>query len=136
MRSRKLLFFKILLLFTLGPLIELYLLIELGRWIGAGPTIILVLATGFFGAILAKAQGLLVLSRIAHTLRSGELPGDELLEGVLVLLGAALLLTPGLISDATGFVLLLPVTRKRVRRMLVRKLKKALDEGMLSIFWR
>lgn len=127
---------KLLLLFTLGPLIELYLLIELGRRIGAGPTIILVLATGFFGAILAKAQGFLVLRSIAQTLRDGQLPGDELIDGVLVLLGAALLLTPGLISDSTGFLFLLPVTRKRVRKLLIRKLKKALDEGRLRIFWR
>jgi len=127
---------KLLLLFTLGPLIELYLLIELGRRIGAGPTIILVLATGFFGAILAKAQGFLVLRSIAQTLRDGQLPGDELIDGVLVLLGAALLLTPGLISDSTGFLFLLPVTRKRVRKLLIRKLKKALDEGTLRIFWR
>lgn len=127
---------KLLLLFTLGPLIELYLLIELGRRIGAGSTIILVLATGFFGAILAKAQGFLVLRSIAQTLRDGQLPGDELIDGVLVLLGAALLLTPGLISDSTGFLFLLPVTRKRVRKLLIRKLKKALDEGTLRIFWR
>jgi len=127
---------KLLLLFTLGPLIELYLLIELGRRIGAGPTIILVLATGFFGAILAKAQGFLVLRSITQTLRDGQLPGDELIDGVLVLLGAALLLTPGLISDATGFLFLLPMTRKRVRKLLIRKLKKALDEGTLRIFWR
>jgi len=127
---------KLLLLFTLGPLIELYLLIELGRRIGAGPTIILVLATGFFGAILAKAQGFLVLRSITQTLRDGQLPGDELIDGVLVLLGAALLLTPGLISDATGFLCLLPMTRKRVRKLLIRKLKKALDEGALRIFWR
>jgi len=127
---------KLLLLFTLGPLIELYLLIELGRRIGAGPAIILVLATGFFGAILAKAQGFLVLRSITQTLRDGQLPGDELIDGVLVLLGAALLLTPGLISDATGFLFLLPMTRKRVRKLLIRKLKKALDEGTLRIFWR
>ncbi|MBT9142949.1 MAG: hypothetical protein DDT29_01348 [Dehalococcoidia bacterium] len=129
-------FIKLLLLFTLGPLIELYLLIELGRRIGAGPTIILVLATGFFGVILAKAQGFFVLRSMAQTLRNGQLPGDELIDGVLVLLGAALLLTPGLISDTTGFIFLLPMTRKRVRKLLIRKLKKALDEGTLRIFWR
>jgi UPF0716 protein FxsA len=129
-------FVKLLLLFTLGPIIELYVLIELGRRVGAFPTIILVLATGFFGVFLARAQGFLALSRIAGTLRNGEMPGDELMDGVLILVGAAFLLTPGLISDTTGFLLLIPGTRKGIKRLILRKLKRALDEGTLRIFWR
>lgn len=129
-------FVKLLLLFTLGPIIELYVLIELGRRVGTGPTIFLVLATGFFGVFLARAQGFLALSRIAGTLRNGEMPGDELMDGVLILVGAAFLLTPGLISDTTGFLLLIPGTRKGIKRLILRKLKRALDEGTLRIFWR
>lgn len=129
-------FAKLLLLFTLGPLVELYVLIEIGRRVGTGPTIILVLATGFFGVFLARAQGFLALRRIANTLRNGELPGDELLDGVLILVGSAFLLTPGLISDTIGFLLLLPAPRKKVKRLILRKLRRALDEGTLRIFWR
>ena len=129
-------FAKLLLLFTLVPLLELYILIQLGQVIGAGPTVLIVLATGFFGVFLAKAQGFLALGRIANTLRCGELPGDELMDGVLILVGAAFLLTPGLISDTTGFLFLIPATRKSVKRFILRKLKKALDEGTLRLFWR
>jgi UPF0716 protein FxsA len=129
-------FTKLLLLFTLGPLLELYILLQLSGMVGPGPTILVVLATGFFGVFLARAQGFLALGRIANTLRAGELPGDELMDGVLILVGAAFLLTPGLISDATGFMFLIPATRIRVKRFILRKLKKALDEGTLRIFWR
>ena len=129
-------FAKLLLLFTLGPLVELYLLLELGRRVGPGPTVILVLATGFFGVFLARAQGFLVLRRIIEDLRCGEMPGDELLNGVMVLIGGAFLLTPGLISDTVGFLLLIPATRNRVKKVVLRKLKRALDEGTLRIFWR
>lgn len=129
-------FAKLLLLFTLGPLVELYLLIELGRRVGTPPTVILVLATGFFGVFLARAQGFLVLRRIVENLRNGEMPGDELLNGVMVLIGGAFLLTPGLISDTVGFLLLVPATRNRVKKIVLRRLKRALDEGTLRIFWR
>jgi UPF0716 protein FxsA len=129
-------FAKLLLLFTLGPLVELYLLIEIGRRIGAGPTILVVLATGFFGVFLARAQGFLALGRIAQTLRAGEMPGDELMDGLLILIGAAFLLTPGLLSDTAGFLFLIPASRSHVKRFILRKLKKALDDGTLRIFWR
>lgn len=129
-------FAKLLLLFTLGPLIELYLLIELGRNVGTAPTIILVLATGFFGVFLAKAQGFLALRRISESLRFGELPADELLDGVLVLVGAVLLLTPGLISDTVGFLFLIPGSRQGIKVWIRRKLKKAIENGTLNIFWR
>lgn len=129
-------FIKLLLLFTVGPLVELYILIELGRLVGAVPTILLVVSTGFFGVLLARAQGFQTLRRISEQLSHGELPGDELLNGLLILVGAAFLLTPGLISDTAGFLLLFGSSRNVVKRVLSRKLRKALDEGTLQIFWR
>ncbi|MDW7649874.1 MAG: FxsA family protein [Bacillota bacterium] len=129
-------FVKLLLLFTLGPLVELYLLIELGRRIGPLPTIAIVLTTGFFGVFLSRAQGFLVLRRIAENLRCGEMPADELLNGVMVLIGAAFLLTPGLISDTAGFLLLIPATRQHFKRFLLSKLKKAMADGTLRIYRR
>ncbi len=129
-------FIKLLLLFTLGPLLELYLLIVIGGRVGALPTILLVVSTGFFGVLLAKAQGFLVLRRIADCLQRSELPGDALMNGVLILVGGAFLLTPGLISDTAGFLLLIPGSREVIKGYLLRKLKKALDEGTLRIFWR
>lgn len=127
---------KLLLLFTLFPLLELYLLIELGRRIGVAPTILLVIITGFSGVLLARAQGFWVLKRIAVNLRQAQLPGEELLDGMAILVGAAFLLTPGLISDTAGLLLLIPGSRGAAKRILRRKLKKALEEGTLQLFWR
>jgi len=129
-------FFKLLLLFTLGPLLELYLLIELGRRVGVLPTILLVVITGFCGVLLARAQGFLVLQRIGDQLRRGEVPGDELLNGVAILIGAAFLLTPGLVSDTAGLLLLIPGSREVVKRQFRRRLKRALEDGTLHFLGR
>jgi UPF0716 protein FxsA len=129
-------FTRLLLLFTLGPLLELYLLIVIGRHIGPLPTILIVLATGLLGVFLARAQGFLVLGQISDSLRRGELPGEALVEGVLVLIGSAFLLTPGLVTDAAGFALLLPGSRASVRRFVLRRLKRALEAGTLGIYRR
>lgn len=129
-------FTRLLLLFTLGPLLELYLLIVIGRHIGPLPTILIVLATGLLGVFLARAQGFLVLGQISDSLRRGELPGEALVEGVLVLIGSAFLLTPGLVTDAAGFALLLPGSRASVRRFVLRRLKRALESGTLGIYRR
>jgi UPF0716 protein FxsA len=127
---------KLLLLFTLFPLLELYLLIELGRRAGVAPTILLVVITGFCGVLLARAQGFQVLQRIAVNLRQGQLPGEELLDGMAILVGAAFLLTPGLISDTAGLLLLIPGSRRAAKQFLRRRLKRALEEGTLRLFWR
>ncbi len=103
--------YKMILLFTLFPLIELYLLIVLGTRIGAGYTVLIVAVTGVLGAALTRSQGLGILQRIKRESEYGNIPGDEILQGLLILIGGALLLTPGLISDVAGFVLVLPVTR-------------------------
>ncbi|MBT9173212.1 MAG: hypothetical protein DDT21_01606 [Syntrophomonadaceae bacterium] len=129
-------FLKLLLLFTLFPLLELYLLIELGRRVGVAPTILLVVITGFCGVLLARAQGFRVLRRITGQLRQGLLPGDELLDGLAILIGAALLLTPGLISDTAGLLLLVPGSRGAVKQYFRSKLRKALEEGTMHFFWR
>ncbi len=129
-------FTKLLLLFTLGPLLELYLLIVIGRQIGPLPTILIVLATGLLGVFLARAQGFLVLGQIGDSLRRGELPGEAIVDGVLVLIGSAFLLTPGLITDTAGFLLLLPGSRATVRRLVLNRLKRALEEGTLRIYRR
>jgi len=127
-------FAKLLILFTLGPLLELYLLIIIGQRIGALATIFIVLATGLLGVFLVRAQGFLVLNQIADNLRRGELPGEALVDGVLVLIGSAFLLTPGLVTDCAGLLLLIPVSRAAVRRLVLRRLKRALEDGKLRIY--
>jgi UPF0716 protein FxsA len=101
----------LLLLFLLVPLVEIYFLIVVGGWIGALPTVALVVLTALIGAALARHQGLATLGRLQASLDRGEAPTFELLEGVLLLVGALLLLTPGFFTDAVGFACLLPPTR-------------------------
>ncbi|HHX73336.1 MAG TPA: FxsA family protein [Firmicutes bacterium] len=127
---------KLLVLFLLLPFLELYLLLVLGRQIGSLPTLALVVCTGLFGMLLARIQGFLVVRRLVLKLQAGELPGDEILNGILVLLGAVFLLTPGLVTDTAGFLLLLPGTREIARKIIRRKLQQALEEGQVWIFRR
>lgn len=112
----------LLLLFLLVPLAELYLLIQVGKVIGAGWTILLVVATALLGALLMQRQGLDTLQRARSTLDRGEVPALEMLEGLALIASAALLLTPGFMTDMLGFLLLLPPLR---RRMLAQLLKRS-----------
>jgi UPF0716 protein FxsA len=118
-------FARLFLLFTLVPLVELFLLIEIGRRIGAMPTIALVLLTGALGALLAKREGARTLGRFRSDLASGRMPEDPLMNGVAILIGGAVLITPGILTDILGFALLVPTTRRaligRARRALARR---------------
>jgi len=104
-------FWKLLLLMTVVPAAELYLLIELGRWMGTAETVLLILITGTVGAALAKREGLGVLQQLQKDARTGIPPANRLVEGLMVLVGGALLITPGVLTDLFGFTLILPWTR-------------------------
>ena len=117
-------FYKLLLLFTLVPVAELTLLIWLGRLIGLWETIAIILVTGLIGASLTKWQGLKIVRRIRHELDTGEMPGDSLVDGLMVLVAGALLLTPGVMTDLFGFTLLIPHTRPPIRRMVKRRFER------------
>lgn len=112
--------FILAFLFLIVPLLELWILIQVGQQIGAGPTILLLIAMSIAGAILAKREGLAVWKRFRSALSRGEVPSTEIVDGVLVLFGAALLLTPGFLTDILGIVLLIPVTRAGVRRVVMK----------------
>lgn len=109
------------LLFLLVPLAEIWFLIVVGGVIGALPTVALVVLTAVIGAALARYQGLVTLQRLQATLARGEAPAIEMLEGVLLLIGALLLLTPGFFTDALGFACLIPVTRRALAWWGVRR---------------
>lgn len=116
-------FGKLLLLFTVVPLIELYLLILIGQAIGAGPTVLLVVLTGAVGASLARAQGFSVWARINREMNLGRFPGNELIDAVLILASGVTLLTPGVVTDVLGFLLLFPLTRRPIREFLKRRFR-------------
>lgn len=114
-------FFYLLLLFTLLPFIELSLLLEIGSRIGTPATLGLIILTGVVGASLARWQGLRTAWRIREQLAAGEMPTDSLLDGMLILLAGAVLITPGVLTDAAGFALLIPPIRQFVKRGLRRR---------------
>lgn len=104
--------------FILVPLIEIGLFIEIGGWLGLWPTLGLILLTAFVGTALLRQQGLATLRRAQSQLDSGQLPAKELFDGVCLLAGGLLLLTPGFFTDAVGFALLIPPFRDILRRFL------------------
>lgn len=120
-------FFRLFLLFTIIPVIELYVIIKIGGMIGALNTILIILTTAVIGAYLAKQQGLMVIGNIRQAVQESRVPGRELLHGLIVLLGGLMLLTPGFITDILGISALIPPIRdfyiNLVRKLILNKIE-------------
>lgn len=110
-------------LFFLIPLVEIYLLIQVGGVIGVLPTILLVVFTAVLGAFLLRQQGLSTLARFQASVAKGEVPASAMLEGVMLIIGGALLMTPGFFTDAIGFACLLPFSRKWLAKAMLSRAK-------------
>lgn len=105
--------FPIMVALFIGvPLIEIYLFIQVGGLIGALPTVLLVIATALLGVSLLRAQGFNTMAKFQQEVATGQLPANTMLEGVALIFGGALLLTPGFLTDAIGFLCLIPFTRQ------------------------
>jgi len=124
---------RLLLLFVLIPLLELAILIRVGTLLGFWPTIGLVVVTGAVGALLAKSQGTRVLAAIREDLAAGRVPAARLLDGLLILVGGAVLLTPGLLTDVAGLALLLPFTRSWLKMALRRRFERMIRSGEVGM---
>jgi len=122
-------FTKLLILFVIIPVTELYILIEVGKKIGSLTTIGVIILTGIIGAYLVKSQGFMILRKIQNDLNEGIMPGDSLIQGAIILAGGILLLTPGFVTDILGFILLIPVSRNIVKKYLLKWLKGKIKEG-------
>ena len=109
------------LLFLVVPILEIWLLIQVGSVIGAGWTILVVVATAIAGAWLVRAQGLEVVRRIQQDLAVGRVPTGDMLEALMLLVAGAVLLTPGFFTDAIGFALLIPPVRASLSRYLIQR---------------
>ncbi len=109
------------------------LLVELGATIGLPPTIGIVILTGALGAWAARTQGFYVLARIQEEISRERLPGVHLLDGGLVLVGGVLLITPGLLTDIIGFALMIPAVRELIRRRILRKVERMIQEGRIKV---
>jgi UPF0716 protein FxsA len=112
--------------FIVVPIIEIYVLIQVGQVIGAWWTVLLLIADSVVGAWLVKREGVRAWRALRATLESGRTPGRELADGALILIGGTLMLTPGFVTDALGIVLILPFTRPVFRRLLAAVVTKRL----------
>ena len=128
--------FRLILLFTLLPLIDLAILLKIGSYIGFKYTLAIVIATGFIGAYLARMEGRYIITRIRSDISQGRMPADELMGGLCVIIGGAFLLAPGLITDTLGFFLVLPITRNLFIDTIKNKFKRMFIEGDVRFYFR
>ena len=124
---------RLLLLFVVLPAVELALLIEIGSRFGTLHTLALIVLTGVVGASLARGQGLGVMREIQQEVAAGRLPASSLVDGVIILVAAALLVTPGILTDAFGFFCLIPSLRGVVKRILWHRLENAVRENRVHV---
>lgn len=118
--------FPILLALFIGlPLVEIYLFIKLGGLIGAFTTVLLIIATALIGVSLLRAQGFSTMAKFQHQVANGQLPADTMLEGVALLIGGALLLTPGFLTDSLGLMCLIPFTRRTLIAWLLKNMTRS-----------
>jgi UPF0716 protein FxsA len=125
--------FKLFLCFTLIPVAELYILIHLGGIIGGLNTIILVILTGFIGAYLARMEGLNTMMKVRQNINQGLMPAEDLLDAFIILVAGLVLITPGLLTDISGLLLLWPPTRNRFKQFLRKKFDEMAANGSINI---
>lgn len=121
------------LFLVIVPAAEIGILLFSGQTIGVWPTILLIIFTGFLGAYLAKKQGLETIRRTQEQLRRGMMPGDAILDGISVLVGGTLLLTPGFVTDILGILLLAPPTRKFFKILMMKAFRNWIDKGNIKV---
>ena len=124
---------RLLLLFIAVPVVELVLLIEIGQRVGTLATIGLIMGTGIVGASLARQQGISTLARLRKDLDDGRLPAEPIVDGVLILVAAAVLITPGVLTDLVGFLCLVPACRRLLKRYLKRRFERAVRKGTVGV---
>lgn len=123
----------LLLIFIIVPALEIGILLFSGKTIGIMPTILLILATGFLGAYFTKKQGTYAVTKLREDIHNGRFIGDAVVDGVCILTGGLLLLTPGFITDISGFLLLLPYTRKWLKPLLLHLFRRSFQDRNIII---
>ena len=125
---------RLFLLFTVVPLIELYLLIAIGRLLGPAPTIALVLLTGALGAWFARLEGARVIRRWQEAMARQQLPKDGVIDGLLIFLGGVLLITPGILTDIAGLSMVVPPTRRVIAGAVRRWVEHQIATGRVQVY--
>lgn len=123
----------LIILFIGLPILEFALLIELHGMVGFLPTVLLVFLTGIAGASLVRRQGINILFKIQQEMNVGNLPAPQMIDGVMILIAGALLVTPGLITDLVGFSLLVPFLREKIRLWLGKKIQQKINNGYIQV---
>jgi UPF0716 protein FxsA len=126
---------RLFLLLTVVPLLELYILIKIGGYIGAFPTVGLVVLTALLGFVLARFEGLRKLQQIKRSLSLGIVPAEEMLDGVLIFVGGVLLIIPGVLTDLFALILLIPYTRTIFKRWLRRRFDRMIATGNVRLHY-
>ena len=124
---------RIFALFLIMPVVELALLVQVDKLIGFWPTVGLILFTGLLGGYLAKREGLSVWRRFNARMAEAGIPGKEVLDGVIILVAGALLITPGVVTDVIGFLGLIPPTRAVIRKIIQKRIDKAMKRGAITM---
>lgn len=124
---------RVALLFIGLPLLELYILIKIGSYLGPFLTIALIIFSGFLGLLLARFEGLRTLHQIRQNLSQGILPAEEMLDSVLIFAGGVLFVVPGVITDCAALVLLIPFTRTIFKRWLRRRFDRMVERGNVRL---
>ncbi|MEW9500657.1 FxsA family protein [Jeotgalibacillus marinus] len=124
----------IMLLIIVIPALEIGLLISAGNIIGVLPTVLLIIGTGFLGAYLAKSQGIQALRNVQNQMGIQQRPGEKIIDGLCILIGGVVLLTPGFITDTIGFLLLIPFTRNRMKPFIYKWIRRRMNKGNLIIY--
>ena len=124
---------RLFLLFTLVPLIELYLLVKIGGLVGVGPTSGIVALTGFFGAKLASREGRKALASYQKALAEGKMPEEGIVSGLLILAGGVTLITPGVLTDVFGLAMMVPPVRRATAKLVKKRIKKRIESGEIHV---
>ncbi len=122
---------QLLIIFIILPILELAVLLRLDNAIGLFQTIILIFLTGIIGAWLVRQQGINILFRIKKEINNGNIPAKEMIDGVMLLIAGAVLITPGLITDTFGFLFLIPYTRNFIRKWIRNRIEKYVNSGYI-----
>lgn len=126
-------FWLVLVLLILGPIVELWFILQVAGVIGGWETLALLLVEGILGTWLIKRQGRAVINRVDERLRAHDLPTNELADGLLILIAGVLMLTPGFLTDIVGFALLFPPTRALARVALLRRFTSRMGQGLTFV---
>lgn len=112
-------FARLFILFTTVSLLEIFVLLKVGSFLGAWPTVILVVITALIGSALVRSQGLQLVQQLQQRLAQGEMPGQQLIEGIMLIITGVLLVTPGFVTDLCGLLLLQPAIRSAIAKTIL-----------------